>query len=118
MNRMTLVTALVIFSSFSFLFFGLGCFFSPRMKTEFIRYGLNKQRKIVGALQFVGAVGLLFGHYQSIMLSTISALGLCLLMILGFGVRLKIKDSFLQSIPAFLYVIINGYLFMTFMGML
>lgn len=103
---------LIFFSSASFLFFGLGCFFSPRLKTEFIRYGLRKQRVIVGTLQLIGAGGLLLGYFYYPKLTIIAALGLCILMILGFGVRLKIKDSFIQSVPSLLYAIINGYIFL------
>ena len=39
-----------------------------------------------------------------------SFLGLFLLILLGFGVRLRIKDSFLQSLPSFSYAVLNGYI--------
>lgn len=110
---MHILSALTFFSSFSFVFFGFGCFFSPRMKSEFKRYGLNKQRTIVGLLQLTGAAGLLLGYYYNSILEIMSALGLCILMVLGFGVRLKIKDSFLQSSPSLIYAVINGYIFYT-----
>ncbi|MFD0799003.1 DoxX family protein [Maribacter chungangensis] len=110
---MNILTALLFFSSFSFLFFGLGCLYSPHMKTEFIRYGLAKQRTTVGVLQLIGAISLLLGYLYHPVLQLIAALGLCILMILGFGVRLKIKDSFIQSAPSLLYAIINGYIFLT-----
>jgi hypothetical protein len=109
---MSLLNILVLFSAFSFLFFGLGCFFFPRMKTEFIRYGLKRQRTFVGLLQLIGAIGLLVGYFHQVTITIISAFGLCLLMILGFGVRLKIRDSVLQSAPAFFYALINGYIFL------
>lgn len=81
------------------------------MKTEFKRYGLHKHRIIVGVLQLIGAIGLLLGFFYNPIIGLISALGLCILMILGFGVRLKIRDSFVQSAPALLYALINGYIF-------
>lgn len=81
------------------------------MKSEFKRYRLNKQRTIVGVLQLIGAAGLLLGYYYNSNLELISALGLSILMVLGFGVRLKIKDSFLQSLPSLIYAAINGYIF-------
>ena len=109
---MSLLNVLILFSAFSFLFFGLGCFFSPRMKMEFLRYGLEKQRTFVGLLQLIGAIGLLVGYFYEVTITIISAFGLCLLMILGFGVRLKIRDSVIQSAPAFLYALINGYIFL------
>lgn len=82
------------------------------MKMEFLRYGLEKQRTFVGLLQLIGAIGLLVGYFYEVTITIISAFGLCLLMILGFGVRLKIRDSVIQSAPAFLYALINGYIFL------
>lgn len=82
------------------------------MKTEFVRYGLVQQRTTVGVLQLIGAVGLFLGYLYNPVLQLIASLGLCILMILGFGVRLKIKDSFIQSAPSLLYALINGYIFL------
>ena len=102
---------LTLFSSFSFLFFGFGCFFSPRMTLEFIRYGLNKQERwLTGVLQLVGSMGLLFGLFFNPLLCLISSTGLFLLMLLGLRVRIKIRDSVLQSSPALIYALINLYL--------
>ena len=80
------------------------------MKTEFKRYGLNDKRKLVGILQLAGALGLIFGYLYSPFACLFSASGLCLLMLLGFGVRLKIRDSVLQSTPALFYAVLNGYI--------
>jgi len=85
------------------------------MKTEFIRYRLGQQRVLVGALQLIGAIGLIVGYFYSPIICLVSALGLCVLMILGLGVRLKIRDSVMQSTPAFLYALINGYIAMVIM---
>ena len=77
------------------------------MATEFIRFGLTKsQRQGTGVLQILGALGILAGTiYPSIGL--VAATGLSVLMLLGFGVRLKIKDSFVQSFPSFLMLVLN-----------
>ena len=80
------------------------------MKTEFVRYGLGKWRSLVGVLQLVGAGGLVLGYFYLPMLSVIAAGGLSLLMILGFGVRLKIKDTLWQSAPSFFFAVINAYI--------
>tara|TARA_R110002051_G_scaffold11558_2_gene41679 strand:+ start:977 stop:1336 length:360 start_codon:yes stop_codon:yes gene_type:complete len=105
------LTILTFFSSFSFLFFGLGCFVSPRMKLEFTRYGLNKkQRWLTGALQVLGSLGLFLGVFLSPFLCLISTVGLFVLMLLGLWVRIKIKDTVLQSSPALIYALINLYL--------
>jgi len=80
------------------------------MKTEFVRYGLGEWRLLVGALQLVGGAGLILGYFYLPILSVIAAVGLTLLMILGFGVRLKIKDTILQSAPSFFFAVINAYI--------
>lgn len=107
---MNLFTFLIFFSAISFIFFGVGCFLAPRMKIEFLRYGLEKQRNLVGVLQLLGGVGLVIGYYYNSLLILISASCLSLLMLLGFGVRLKIKDSVVQSTPALFYAILNAYI--------
>ena len=79
------------------------------MKTEFERYGLQKFRKLVGYLQLLGGFGLLLGlMFQPILI--VSSGGLALLMLLGFGVRLKMKDGFLLSLPSLIFMILNLYI--------
>jgi hypothetical protein len=80
------------------------------MKKEFKRYGLSQFQHLTGALEILGALGLLLGLKFKIILM-ISSAGLALLMFLGFGVRIKIKDSFIQSFPAFFYMLLNFYIF-------
>jgi hypothetical protein len=80
------------------------------MKKEFERYGLKKFQKLTGTLEILGALGLLVGVKFKI-LAMISSGGLSLLMLLGFGVRIKIKDSLLQSFPAFFFMLLNFYIF-------
>jgi len=105
---MSLLTLLTLFSGISFLFFGITSCTRLEMKTEFKRYGLDNYRVLVGTLQIVGALGLLFGHLLSPMLQAISATGLSVLMILGFLVRLRIRDSLIQSLPSISYAILNA----------
>ena len=104
---MNLLTILLFFSAFSFTFFGISCFVAPSMKTEFIRYGLSKQRNTVGLLQIAGALGLVIGYFYFPLLVIITAICLSVLMILGFWIRIKIKDSVVQSAPSFFYALIN-----------
>ena len=88
------------------------------MITEFKRYGLTEnQRKLTGCLQILGALGLLLS-FLSPSLGLISAIGLAVLMLFGFLVRLKIKDSFIQSAPSFVFMLLNGYLALRFAGLL
>ena len=101
---------LLHFSAFSFLFFGVGCLYSPRLIKEFQRYGIPQFRALTGFLQLIGAGGILVGYYYP-PLQLISTFGLALLMFFGLGVRIKIKDSFWQSLPALLYCLLNSLLF-------
>lgn len=85
------------------------------MKVEFERFRLsNVQRKITGVLQLLGGVFLLLG-LVSPLIGVIAAGGLSIQMLLGFIVRLRIKDTLIQSLPSFIFMIINGYIFMYFL---
>ena len=107
---MTLITILVLISTISFLFFGISCFVTAEMKTEFIRYGLSDKLKLVGTLQIIGALALGLGYLYLPTLAIIGAIGLSILMLFGFGVRLKIKDNFIQSAPSIIFAFLNAYI--------
>lgn len=100
---------LIWISSISFILFGCGCFVSRAMRKEYDRYGLGKFRSLVGILQVLGAMGLLVGLHTS-WIGQFSAAGLALMMLCGVGVRIKIKDTVIQTIPAFAYMVLNAYL--------
>lgn len=102
-------TLAIWLSSISFLFFGIHYFTSQYLKDEFKRYGLEKFGPLTATLQILGAVGLVVGLKVPLILSVASG-GLALLMLLGFGVRLKIKDGFWLSMPSFLFALLNGYI--------
>ncbi|AZQ44378.1 DoxX family protein [Nonlabens ponticola] len=105
---MKLLEILTYFSAISFFFFGITCLVTPHMKLEFTRFGLTtRQRQLTGVLQLIGAAGLLFYQYN-IVVTMAAAAGLSLLMLLGFYVRLKIKDSIYQSSPALIYMLLNA----------
>ena len=101
---------LIIFSGISFLFFGVSCFYSIYFKNEFVRYGIPNFRKATGFFQFLGGASLLIGIYVDELI-IISSLGLTVLMFMGVGVRLKIKDSLLKTMPAIFYAIVNALIF-------
>lgn len=82
------------------------------MKEEFKRFGLEKMGLITIILQLLGATGLLVGLKFNLILS-ISSLGLAVLMMAGLLVRIKLKDSIWVSIPAFFYMGLNTYIFLT-----
>ncbi len=80
------------------------------MKEEFERFGLDSQRKLTGVLQLLGATGLIVGVWISPFIGLMAAAGLSLLMLFGFGVRLKLRDGLKASIPSFFFMLVNAYL--------
>ena len=101
--------ALILCSAISFLGYGSGCFLSDYLKRDFDRYGFGSQRALIGGLQLCAAGGLLAGLRQPWMGRTAAA-GLALMMLVAVGVRIKIKDTFLQTTPALFYLVLNAYL--------
>lgn len=93
--------------AFIFIFYGLQCLFSQEMKSEFNRFKLTAfQRQLTGILQLLGALGLFLGIFYQ-WLGLIASAGLGILMLLGFIVRVKIKDNFWQTIPSLFFMVIN-----------
>lgn len=107
---MNLSLLLSLFSSVSFIIYGVSYFFTPHMKQEFKRFGLEKFGALTAILEIVGAMGLLVGLISTPIL-LISSGGLALLMFFGVVARVRVKDSVLVSIPALLFMVLNGYLF-------
>jgi uncharacterized membrane protein YphA (DoxX/SURF4 family) len=104
---MNLLTVLILFSSLSFIGYGIAYFKSTQMKSEFIRFGLEKVGALTATLELIGAIGLLIGLKVKVLLLIASG-GLALLMLLGVAVRIKIKDSFWVTLPALFYFLLNA----------
>ncbi len=104
-----LLNILTLVSAISFLYYGITFFTNSGMKEEFSRYDLDKFRKLIGCLQFLGGLGLLVGLFCQTIL-VIASGGLALLMLIAFGIRLKMKDGFLLSLPSFTFMILNFYI--------
>ena len=100
---------LILFSATSFLIYGIAYFVSTNMKNEFKRFGLEKFGILTAILELTGAFGLLIG-LQNYTILVFASGGLALLMLLGVGVRIKMKDSLLVSLPAFFYFLLNSYI--------
>ncbi|WP_045474202.1 DoxX family protein [Winogradskyella sp. PG-2] len=111
---MNILNIALLFSSVAFLFYGANCLLSKKMKDEFVRFGLEKQRILTGYLQLFGALGLIFGYLFFPLLIFIASVGLAILMFLGFAVRLKIKDSLLESLPSLIFGLINLFICVSF----
>jgi hypothetical protein len=102
---------ITFFVSFCFIGYGISCLYSTKMVEEFKRFGLtNNQRKLTGVLQILGGAGLVIGYFFYPFITLLAALGLSLLMLLGFITRIKIKDSFYETSPSFIFMVLNGYL--------
>lgn len=110
-----LVIILSLVSSIPFMYFGVSCLYANSMVREFERYGLSAaQRKLTGVLQIMGSVGLLVGLLVPV-IGLVASVGLAVLMILGFITRLKIRDTFLQTLPSFLFLMLNAFLAYVFL---
>lgn len=116
-SPLSLLAAIVLFSSLSFLAYGGSCLLAERMRAEFGRYGLSRFRVLTGILEILGAIGLLVGLAVPL-LGLMAASGLTLLMLAGVGVRVRIRDSFLQMLPAVFYLLLNGYIAAAFLRIL
>ena len=95
-------------SILAFLFYGITCLVTTRMVVEFQRYRLPQFRRLVGVLQLLGAIGMLVGYLIHPLL-ILSAAGLTALMLLGVAARIRIGDSFLQTLPALAFFFLNGF---------
>ena len=110
---------IILFSSFSFIVYGISSFTSKRMISEFQRWGYANQRKLIGYFQLIGGAGLMFGSLFEIsndngenlinssnILSASSFL-LTVLMLGAIFVRINIKDKLVNILPATFYAILN-----------
>ena len=106
---MIFLDALIIFIAISFVYYGFACLFTKQMVSEFERYGLQRFRRLIGALEVLGALGLLIGYYVRF-LQILSAGGLALLMLAGCLLRIKIRDSLAQIAPALIFFVLSLFL--------
>jgi len=95
-------------SAAAFLGYGVACLVSERMDAEFRRYGLAKFRRLVGALECLGALGLLAGHFSRPVL-VLAAAGLTALMVLAVATRVRIGDPLVQAMPAIVLFVVNAF---------
>ncbi len=109
-------TFFCLLSIVSFFCYGASCVFSDHMVVEFKRYGLAPFRLLTGYLQLLGATGLLLGLLASPAIGLIASIGLSAQMLLGFCVRLRIRDTICQCLPSFIYMWINAGLAWEFLS--
>lgn len=92
-----------------FLYFGVTSVFANGMAAEFERFGLRHLRVFTGALELLGAIGLLAGQYIPDLV-IVSAGGLALLMALGLFTRLRVRDALPYIIPAAVLLMTNTFI--------
>lgn len=107
---MTLLNTLIVISSLFFLGYGISYFISTKMKSEFKRFGLEKAGKLTAILELLGSFGLLVGLMFHVIL-LVSSAGLAILMFLGVVVRIKVKDTFGDILPALFFLLLNATIF-------
>jgi len=106
---------LVIATALAFIAYGVGCLTSAKMKSDFKRFGLEKFSTLTGVLEILGGGGLLVGVF-TLPIFLLASGGLAVLMLLGLLFRVRVGDGFFVTLPATVFMIINGYLFVRFLG--
>ena len=95
-----------------FFWYGMSCFFTTRMVSEFERYRLARFRVLTGTLQVAACLGIAVGSfYRPVLL--LSAGGLATMMFLAVITRFRIHDPAYAAIPAFVLCLLNLFIFAT-----
>ena len=89
-----------------FVYYGTACLFSGAMVAEFERFGLSRFRRLTGALELLGGLGLVAGYVVPVLV-LVSSTGLTLLMMLGLAARARVRDSLIQMLPALILLAVN-----------
>ena len=76
---------------------------------EYERWGFSKKRKLIGTCQLLGGIGLLLGLKYNLFVIT-SSLCLAAMMLFAVLVRIRVRDGFLQTLPAIGYMALNAYI--------
>ena len=103
-----LMTLLIWAVGLAFLIYGGLCLTSMSMVEDFHRFGLERLRILTGFLEVVGGSGLLIGMKWRPALTIFSG-GLCLLMLIAFCVRVKMRDGVAESLPSLTLMLITAY---------
>ncbi len=106
---MNAVTLLAAGSGATFVVYGALCLASPSMQAEFVRFGLERFRILIGVLEVLAGVGLLVGLRRPPVL-WLSSGGLAMLMLCGVIVRISVNDHLIDMLPALILMFVNGYI--------
>lgn len=103
---------IVIFTSISFIVYGINSFTSNRMVNEYQRWGFGKYRRLIGISQILCGAGLLIG-LKYLALLQFASLSLIIMMSLAILVRVKIKDNISEILPAISYLVLSILILMS-----
>ena len=106
---------LALLSALSFFYFGAACIWQARLRDEYRRYGIPKMRVPVGILQLLGATGVLLGLAVA-PLGAAAALGLCVLMLSGVVLRVRLRHGLVEMLPAMSLAVLNATLVYVFLA--
>lgn len=107
--------AATLMSALLFLGYGGVCLTANGMAAEFERFGLVRYRRLTGALEVLGAVGLVVGLWiPPVMI--LSAGGLTLLMVLGVATRIRVGDPVVEMLPAGILGLMNLFILLVAAG--
>jgi len=105
---------LVVLCAFSFLIYSMSCLTSARMEQEFVRYGMERYRRLTGLSQLLAVVGLSAGLFVPLA-GAAAAAGLMTQMLLAVSVRRRIKDGVRECVPAVIFGALNAWLLTGFL---
>ena len=101
---------ILFFSAISFIIYGISSFYSKRMISEYERWGYQKHRIQIAILQLLAGLGLLIVSSFPLLLALISS-SLFIMMMVAVFVRIKIKDTIINTLPAVFYATLNFIIF-------
>jgi len=102
-------------SVLAFGLYGLLVLFADGMVEEFERFGLSRFRRLTGALEVLGAAGLLGGLLVP-PVTLVASGGLAILMALGVATRIRVRDTVVETLPAVVLLLINAWIFRVALG--
>jgi len=109
-----ILVALALVSGVAFFYYGARVLTEPHLETEFQRYGIPDLRTVVGVSEILGAGGVIVG-IAAPLLGAAAAAGLTTLMVLGLGVRVRVRDPLSAMVPAALLAVLNAVLVVLFL---
>ena len=98
---------IIVFISISFIYYSLNSIFSKKMKGEFDRWGFDKFRILISIIQLFTGILLLMSFFYPFLIIYCSSIFFIMMMGAIF-VRIRVKDNFLDTLPALIYFILKA----------